>query len=130
MSPYTLEHLAKEKGFDQRTNKYQAQELVALCLWLRFSQQAASTSFTQLCNFLEVFKGVLISAEGLNQRFNASTVQFLEQVLAKLLIQRIHSTKVIIYQYTTTFKHIRILDSTTLQLPDKFFSPLLRVRWK
>lgn len=130
MSPHTLEHLAKEKGFVQRKNKYQAQELVALCLWLRFSQQAASTSLTQLCSFLEVFKGVLISPEGLNQRFNASTAQFLEQVLAKLLTQRIHSTKEIIHQYTATFKHIWILDSTTLQLPDKFFSTLSRFRWK
>ncbi|MCY8956650.1 IS4 family transposase [Bacillus cereus] len=120
MSPHVLEHLAKEKGFVQRKSKYQAKELVALCVWL--SQQVASTSLTQLCSCLEVSTGVLISPEGLNQRFNASAVQFLEQVLAKLLTQRIHSTKEIIHQYTTTFKHIRILDSTTFQLPDKFSS--------
>ncbi|MFJ1104010.1 IS4 family transposase (plasmid) [Bacillus sp. RA(2023)] len=120
MSPHVLEHLAKEKGFVQRKSKYQAQELVALCVWL--SQQVASTSLTQLCSCLEVSTGILISPEGLNQRFNASAVQFLEQVLANLLTQRIHSTKEIIHQYTTTFKHIRILDSTTFQLPDKFSS--------
>lgn len=34
MSPHALEHLAKEKGFVQRKSKYQAQELVALCVWL------------------------------------------------------------------------------------------------
>ncbi|WP_116868051.1 IS4 family transposase, partial [Bacillus wiedmannii] len=120
MSPRVLEHLAKEKGFVQRKSKYQAKELVALCVWL--SQQVASTSLTQLCSYLEVSTGVLISPEGLNRRFNASAVQLLEQVLANLLTQRIHSTKEIIHQYTTTFKHIRILDSTTFQLPDKFSS--------
>ncbi|PES62560.1 IS4 family transposase [Bacillus cereus] len=120
MSPHTLEHLAKEKGFVQRKSKYQAQELVALCVWL--SQQVASTSLTQLCSCLEVSTGVLISPEGLNQRFNASAVKFLEQVLANLLTQRIHSTQEIIHQYTTIFKRIRILDSTTFQLPDKFSS--------
>lgn len=120
MSPLTLEHLAKEKGFVQRKSKYQAQELVALCVWL--SQRVASTSLTQLCSCLEVSTGVLISPEGLNQRFNASAVQFLEQILANLLTQRIHSKKEIIHQYTTTFKRIRILDSTTFQLPDKFSS--------
>lgn len=120
MSPHVLEHLAKEKGFVQRKSKYQAQELVALCVWL--SQQVASTSLTQLCSCLEVSRGVLISPEGLNQRFNASAVQFLEQVLSNLLTQRIYSTQKIIHQYTTTFKHIRILDSTTFQLPDKFSS--------
>ncbi|ACJ78828.1 Transposase for insertion sequence element IS231B [Bacillus cereus BDRD-ST26] len=74
-------------------------------------------------NYVAVLKyptGVLISPEGLNQRFNTSAVKFLEQVLAKLLTQRIHSTKEITHQYITTFKHIRILDSTTFQLPDKF----------
>lgn len=120
MSPRVLEHLAKEKGFVQRKSKYQEKELVALCVWL--SQQVASTSLTQLCSYLEVSTGVLISPEGLNRRFNASAVQLLEQVLANLLTQRIHSTKEIIHQYTTTFKHIRILDSTTFQLPDKFSS--------
>ncbi|EJQ03127.1 hypothetical protein IE3_05498 [Bacillus cereus BAG3X2-1] len=120
MSPHVLEHLAKEKGFVQRKNKYQAQELVDVCVWL--SQQVASTSITQLCSCLEVSTGVLISPEGLNQRFNASAVQFLEQVLSNLLTQRIYSTQEIIHQYATTFKHIRILDSTTFQLPDKFSS--------
>lgn len=120
MSSHVLEHLPKEKGFVQRKSKYQAKELVALCVWL--SKQVASTSLTQLCSCLEVSTGVLISPEGLNQRFNASALKFLEQVLANLLTQRIHSTQEIIHQYTTNFKHIRILDSTTFQLPDKFSS--------
>ncbi|MEK4503485.1 IS4 family transposase [Bacillus sp. FSL R12-0069] len=120
MSPHVLEHLAKEKGFVQRKSKYQAKELVALCVWL--SQQVASTSLTQLCSCLEVSTGVLISPEGLNQRFNVSAVQFLEQVLANLLIQKIHSTQEMIHQYATIFKRIRVLDSTTFQLPDKFSS--------
>lgn len=120
MSSHVLEHLAKEKGFVQRKSKYQAQELVALCVW--FSQQVASTSLTQLCSCLEVSTDVLIGPEGLNQRFNASAVKFLEQVLSNLLTQRIHSTQKIIHQYATIFKHIRILDSTTFQLPNQFSS--------
>lgn len=73
MSPYVLEHLANEIEFVHRKSKYQAKELVALCV--RLSQQVASTSLTQLCSCLEVSTGVLISHEGLNQRFNASAVQ-------------------------------------------------------
>ena len=61
MSPHVLEHLAKEKGFVQRKSKYQAKELVALCVWL--SQQVASTSLTQLyvaiLKYLWVFLSVL-----------------------------------------------------------------------
>ncbi|WP_234816606.1 IS4 family transposase, partial [Bacillus mycoides] len=120
LSPNTLQNLARDVGFVQRTSKYQAQELVALCVWL--SQSVAKTSLTQLCSCLEVSTEVLISPEGLNQRFNAAAVQFLQQVLAKLLNQKLSSAKLISSPYTSIFKRIRILDSTTFQLPDVFSS--------
>ncbi|MET3322355.1 UNVERIFIED_ORG: hypothetical protein ABIC97_005491 [Peribacillus simplex] len=78
LSPEALQELAKKVGFVQRTSKYQAKDLIALCVWL--SQKVASTSLTQLCSCLESTTGVLISPEGLNQRFNPSAVKFLEQV--------------------------------------------------
>ncbi|PFJ03883.1 IS4 family transposase [Bacillus cereus] len=120
LSPNTLQNLARDVGFVQRTSKYQAQELVALCVWL--SQSVAKTSLTQLCSCLEVSTEVLISPEGLNQRFNAAAVQFLQQVLAKLLNQKLSSAKLISSPYTSIFKRIRILDSTAFQLPDIFSS--------
>lgn len=63
-----LQNYLSPSYFFQRTSKYQAQELIALCVWL--SQQVASTPFTQLCSRLEASTGVLMSPEGLNQRFN------------------------------------------------------------
>lgn len=59
LSSTSLQELAKEVGFVQRTSKYQAQELIALCVWL--SQQVASI---QLCSRLEASIGVLMSAKG------------------------------------------------------------------
>ncbi len=34
LSPNTLEHFARDVGFVQRTSKYQAKDLVALCVWV------------------------------------------------------------------------------------------------
>lgn len=62
LSPSSLQQLAKEVGFVQRTTKYQAQELIALCVW--FSQQSRVTPLTQLCSRLEASTGVLMSPEG------------------------------------------------------------------
>ncbi|SFD52786.1 hypothetical protein SAMN05428981_101776 [Bacillus sp. OV194] len=70
LSPQALQQLAKKVGFVQRSSKYQAKDLVALCVWL--SQKVANTSLTQLCCCLESSTGVLMSPEGLNQRFNPS----------------------------------------------------------
>ncbi|OJE41869.1 transposase [Bacillus proteolyticus] len=120
LSPNFLRNLARDVGFVQRTSKYQAQDLVALCVWI--SQNVAKTSLTQLCSCLEASTEVLISPEGLNQRFNATAVQFLQQVLAELLNQKLPSTKRLSSPYTSIFKRIRILDSTAFQLPDVFSS--------
>ncbi|PRT20013.1 MULTISPECIES: IS4 family transposase [Bacillus cereus group] len=120
LSPNTLQNLARDVGFVQRTSKYQAQDLIALCVWI--SQSVAKTSLTQLCSRLEASTEVLISPEGLNQRFNAAAVQFLQQILAKLLNQKLSSSRLFSSPYTSIFKSIRILDSTAFQLPDVFSS--------
>ncbi|PEA23329.1 IS4 family transposase, partial [Bacillus cereus] len=114
LSPNILQNLARDVGFVQRISKYQAQDLVALCVWI--SQSVAKTSLTQLCSCLEASTEVLISPEGLNQRFNAAAVQFLQQVLAKLLNQKLSSSRLFSSSFTSIFKRIRILDSTAFQL--------------
>ncbi|EAL15996.1 transposase (IS4 family) (plasmid) [Bacillus cereus G9241] len=63
---------------------------------------------------------MLISPEGLNQRFNQAAVQFLQHILAELLSRKLTSSIQISSPYTSVFKRIRILDSTAFQLPDSF----------
>ncbi|EJQ43176.1 hypothetical protein IEE_03354 [Bacillus cereus BAG5X1-1] len=53
LSPNTLQDLARDVGFVQRTSKYQAQDLVALCVWI--SQGVAKTSLTQP---LQLFRSI------------------------------------------------------------------------
>jgi hypothetical protein len=120
LSPVALQKLAREVGFVQRNSKYRAQDIVALCVWL--SQEVASTSLTQLCSCLESSTGVLMSPEGLNQRFNPEAVEFLQRVLACLLTQKMNVSSLLPHQYASCFQRIRVLDSTTFQLPDTFAS--------
>ncbi|TBX45772.1 IS4 family transposase [Bacillus thuringiensis] len=118
LSPNILRDFARDVSFVQRTSKYQAKDLVALCVWM--SQNVATTSLTQLSSCLEASTEVLISPEGLNQRFNKAAVQFLQHLLAELLNQKLTSSMPISSPYTSIFKRIRILDSTAFQLPDPF----------
>lgn len=118
LSPMVLQKIAKQVGFVQRASKYQSNELMALCVWL--SQEIASTSLTQLCSRLEVSTGVLISPEGLNQRFNPAAVAFLQEVFTFLLTQKLCATQSLSSRIISAFKRIRILDATVFQLPDPF----------
>ncbi|EOO12408.1 IS4 family transposase [Bacillus cereus] len=118
LSPNILRDFARDVGFVQRTSKYQAKDLVALCVWM--NQNVATTSLTQLSSCLEASTEVLISPEGLNQRFNKAAVQFLQHTLSELLNQKLTSSIPISSPYTSVFKRIHILDSTAFQLPDLF----------
>lgn len=120
LSPDIMKELAKQAGFTQRRSKYQARELVALCVWL--SQNIANTSLMQLCSRLEASTGVFMSSEGLNKRFNRQAVQFLQLLFSHLLTQKLHATGDLPHSYATLFRRIRILDATTFQLPDTFTS--------
>lgn len=118
LSPAVLKDIAKRVGFVQRASKYQANELIALCVWL--SQEIGSTSLTQLCSRLEASTGVLMSAEGLNQRFNQAAVAYLREVFRALLAQKLCANQSLPANVMSTFIRIRILDATVFQLPDQF----------
>ena len=116
LSPKSLQEMAKKTQFVQRSSKYQANELIALCVWL--SQEVASTSLTQLCSRLEASTGILMSPEGLNQRFNPEAVAFLRVVFTSLLNQKLCANHSLSAQILSTFTRIRILDAMVFQLPD------------
>ncbi|WP_212774834.1 IS4 family transposase [Polycladomyces abyssicola] len=118
LSSAALEQLAKEKGFVQRKSKYRAIDLVTLCVWV--SRNIASTSLNKLCSQLEASNGVLMSPEGLNQRFKSHAVKFLQSLFTLLLKSEIGSITPISSKLLSLFQRIRILDSTTFQIPDSF----------
>ena len=107
---FSLQDIAKQVGFVQRCYKYPAKELIALCVWL--SQEIASTSLTQL----EVSIGVLMSSEGLDQRFNPAAVAFHREVFTSLLKQKLCLNQSISAQIISTFNRICILDMSALNV--------------
>ncbi|MGG3451985.1 IS4 family transposase, partial [Domibacillus aminovorans] len=64
--------------------------------------------------------GVLMSPEGLNQRFNIEAVAFLREVFTSLLTQKLCATQSLSSHMFSAFERIRILDATVFQLPDTF----------
>ncbi|AJI25999.1 hypothetical protein BF28_5719 (plasmid) [Bacillus cereus E33L] len=127
LSPNTLRNLARDVGFVQRTSKYQAKDLVALCVWM--NQNVATTSLTQLSSCLEASTEVLISPEGLNQRFNQAAVQFLQHILAELLNQKLVSSMPISSPYTSNFQAYPYFRFNCISTPRSLFIRLSRCRW-
>ena len=116
LSPTEVEQLARTTEFVRRRSKCQGQDLMTLCVWL--SRNIASSSLTQLCSELEAATGISMSAEGLNQRLNEQAVFFLQRLFAQLLKAELNSSCALPTKYQDVFTRIRILDSTTFQVPD------------
>ncbi|WP_142337073.1 IS4 family transposase, partial [Bacillus anthracis] len=111
MSPATLNQLAIEAGGMKRKRKCHGHYFLSLCVWL--NQQVATTSLTQLCSQLE-------TSTGLNRRFNSASVAFFRTVFTTLLQAKIGGVSKISHSLSSYFERIRILDSTTFQVPDRF----------
>jgi len=94
-SSIVLKGIAKKVGFVQQSSKYQADELIALCVW--FSQEGF-----------------------INALFNTAAVAFLREVFTSLLTQKLCLNRSIPSDIISTFKSIRILDATVFQLPNSF----------
>ena len=117
-SPAELTTLAKETQFVQRKSKFSAVQCIALCVWLQ--GKIGTASLNELCSKLATVTGVMMSAEALNQRFNKFMVAFLQELFTRLLSQKLTCSLSSFSQYHSIFQRIRVLDSTSFQLPDAF----------
>lgn len=113
-SIHHLQELAYQTGMIQRKREFQAQDLVSLCVFL--GQTISSESLVSLCTKLNEATGTCISAEALNKRWNARTVAFLKKLFLYAFRQKICSAT----SLSSRFTRIRILDSTSFQLPSSY----------
>jgi hypothetical protein len=120
MSPAVLNQIAIETGSMKRKRKCYGYHFLSLCVWL--NQKIATTPLTQLCSQFEAATGIALSPEGLNQRFNTASVDFFRTVLTTLLQAKLFNFSKISHSLSSYFERIRILDSTTFQVPDRFSS--------
>lgn len=106
--------MARDHQFIQRKGKLRAHDFVALCTFLQ--EGGGQKSLVQLCSALALKQNTSLSAEGLHQRFHEKAVSFLKAVFEKLLIHQTQEARHLCQRHSL-FRRIRILDSTSFQLP-------------
>ncbi|MFB9760255.1 transposase [Ectobacillus funiculus] len=111
-----LQELAYQTGMIRRKRKFRAQDLVSLCVFL--DQTVSSESLVRLCTELNEATGICISEEALNKRWNERTVQFFKELFLHAFRQKICP----VAPLASRFTRIRILDSTSFQLPPSYAS--------
>jgi hypothetical protein len=105
-SIHHLQELAYQTGMIQRKRKFQAQDLVSLCLFL--GQTISYESLVSLCTKLNEATGTCISAEALNKRWNTQ------------VYQKGEDGKWILLHIETLTKKLQ--EGETLELPEVYIS--------
>jgi hypothetical protein len=108
--------IAKEKFFMQRETKFTPEKFLALCAFV--GEDLGINSLPELCGQLQGALDLQITSEGLNQRFNQCSVEFLKEVFQQMLMEQVVHSLPIVEQ--RIFNRIRILDATSFDLPAEY----------
>jgi hypothetical protein len=113
-----IEEIARETGFVKRKGKINACDFICLCSFM--DVEVARNTLVTLCTKLSSKIGIVISSQALDQRLNERCVEFLKKIFEKLLCQTITNNTCIQSIWDEYFKRIRILDSTSFQVPENY----------
>lgn len=102
---------AKQEGFMVRRTKLKPEQFLLLLL---SEDSIGNHSLVQLCASLSADFNVVMTTEGLNQRFNSRAVKFLKACFYALFMRQLDIPKPIAIR--RLFNRIRILDSTSFDL--------------
>lgn len=113
-----LEKLARHTGFVKRKSKLSPIDFVAITSFLERS--GGQKTLNELCAILSSKRNIQLSTEGLNQRLSPLGVTFLKELFLHLFKQKLFPTSLIPTERNLDFYRIRILDSTTFELPGTY----------
>lgn len=113
-----LECIARDTGFVKRKDKIDAWEFVCLCCFM--NAEVANNTLVSLCTKLSSKLGISVSNQALDQRLNEYSVNFLKRIFKSLLKKSILKNSPLESIWDKHFNRIRILDSTSFQVPDDY----------
>lgn len=115
-----LEKIARRVKYVQRKGKLKAWQLVALCSF--YDADVAKDTLVKLASKISANDGPSLSSQAIDQRLNEKCVVFLKEIFSKILKNKISVDVKVQTELDMYFKRIRVLDSTSFQLPEAFKS--------
>lgn len=113
-----IERIARSSKYVQRKGKLKSWEIVSLCCFSDID--VANDTLVTLATKISSNDGPTISNQAIDQRLNKKCVVFLKEIFKRILKNRMTSYTGIQSEFDAVFKRIRILDSTSFQLPEAY----------
>lgn len=113
LSDSVISELAVESGFVQRTSKLNGRHFLEMLMFANL--QSVPASLNDLSAYLSEESDIVISKQGIQERFNAHSVTFLKQLLSLELEKNIRKSDLPDIS-TQPFNRVRVKDSTRWNL--------------
>lgn len=115
-----IKKIALDTNFVKRDSKITAEVFLSLCLFS--GEDLCRSSLLQLSTRIGAIEDITVSPQALDQRFNTESVAFLKAVFQQMLEKQNRILRNDSALLKTHFKAIKVVDSTTISLPENLKS--------
>jgi len=117
--PERVDEIAKETGFIQRKRLVSASDFLSLLFHVHGN--LADCSIQELCTTLQMKQAISISRAAMDKKFTPEATAFLQRLIQEFVwAQHQLSFSSLSLSEPWPFTSIRVLDSTTVSVPDRF----------
>lgn len=106
--------MAKDLGFMKRNRKINAYNLIESVLFSKF--ETDKMSLTDHCTYMLVHKGIIVSKQSIDERFNNKSITFIKRLLEQTLQEEL--VRPDNFPLLDNFPKVRIKDAVSFQLPE------------
>ena len=111
-----IKKMALNTKFMKRESKITPEIFLSLCLFS--GEDLCKSTLLELRTRLDNNEDITVSPQAIDQRFNTESVQFLKKVFQGMLEKQNKILKEASTLLKTYFKSIKVVDSTTINLPE------------
>lgn len=108
--------IAKECGYIERNRKISGYDLLESCIFSRFEHD--KLSLNDHCSYLLIHRGIMVSNQAIDKKFNEKSVMFLRKLLELVLLSHLKTNDS--FPKLSKFNRVKIKDSVCFQAPDDF----------
>lgn len=112
-----LKRIAARSKFQKRSSKFTPEKFISLCVFS--NKHLCENSLEELSTWLRINENITITKQGLNDRFNNESVEFLKKLFSEIMMSQSKLLSQNERKLKSIFNSIDICDATSYKAPKK-----------
>lgn len=112
-----LKKIATKTKFQKKYSKFTPEKFLSLCVFS--NKHLCENSLEELSTWLRINENLVITKQGINDRFNSESVEFLKKLFSEMMMSQSKLLSQNERKLKSIFNSIDICDSTSYKAPEK-----------